>query len=270
MGTFNANPITGCMELAKHAMRWLKGVKEKGILINPEIDSGLEVSTDSDWGGMYSIMGDPRSRSGILITYNNVPVISKSSWQNCKNTQCGNLSTLLNHDEDDQVQPEEKLIAQSSTEAEVYALAEGAKLGLHIYHLAEELRMETPLPIQINVDSTGAIGFARNNAGVGKMKHIDLRSAWVEQLRDTEKIGTVQTPGTSNPADYFTKILPRAATMEHIDTLLHDVTGTLEDATMKGSAKTLAAAVQGSVENLVSSSNKKRGRAAGKRKKKRN
>ena len=103
------------------------------------------------------------------------------------------------------------------------------------------------------------------------MKHIELRSAWVEQLRDTEKIGTVQTPGTSNPADYFTKILPRAATKEHIDTLLHDVTGKLEDATMKGSAKTLAATVQGSVENLVSSSNKKkRGRAAGKRKKKRN
>ena len=130
--------------------------------------------------------------------------------------------------------------------------------------------METPLPIRINVNSTGAIGFARNNAGVGKMKHIDLRSAWVEQLRDTEKIGTVQTPGTSNPADYFTKILPRAATVEHIDTLLHDVKGTMEDATVKGSAKTLAAAVQGSVEKLVSNSNKRRGRAAGKRKKKRN
>ena len=92
----------------------------------------------------------------------------------------------------------------------------------------------------------------------------------VQQLRDSSKIAAVQMPGTENPADYFTKILPRAATVEQINTMLFDLPKGKQGTTIEGSDKTIGATVQGSVEKLMSNSTNKRGRAAGKRKKKRN
>ena len=92
----------------------------------------------------------------------------------------------------------------------------------------------------------------------------------VQQLRDSSKIAAVQMPGTENPADYFTKILPRAATVEHINKMLFDLPKCKQGTAIEGSAKTIGATVQGSVEKLMSNSTNKRGRAAGKRKKKRN
>jgi len=86
MGSCNAEPVTGCMELLKHAQRYLQGVKAKCLVLNPDCNDGLEVWTDSDWAGMYSVMGDPRSRTGIYITNNKLTIYYKSCFQNCKGT----------------------------------------------------------------------------------------------------------------------------------------------------------------------------------------
>ena len=43
------------------------------------------------------------------------------------------------------------------------------------------------------------------------MKHIGIREAWVQQIRDKEKIEVLKIAGTKNPADFFTKLLTNTA-----------------------------------------------------------
>jgi len=39
------------------------------------------------------------------------------------------------------------------------------------------------------------------------MKHIDLRQAWVQDLRNRDHLDIVRRDGSSNKADFFTKII---------------------------------------------------------------
>ena len=41
------------------------------------------------------------------------------------------------------------------------------------------------------------------------MKHIDLRSAWIQMLRNKKIVNIIKVPGTENGADFFTKLLSR-------------------------------------------------------------
>ena len=196
---------------------------------------GSKDSWTGDWAGMYSIMGDPRSRTGIYWTYNEVPIIYKSSFQNCKATQCDRskeILELLNQCLDDIRICEDSIIAQSSTEAETWSLAEGCKLGKHLVHLCQELGIVFPNPMVVCTDSTGAIGFARNNGGTSRMKHIDIREAWVQQLREKKELEIKHIPGTENPADFFTKILPRPATLAAMNRMMGEWKPDAEDKTM--------------------------------------
>ena len=83
--------------------------------------------------------------------------------------------------------------------------------GLQVQYLAEELKLSTPAKLKIYVDANAAIGFARNNGGSSRMKHIDIREARVQQIRDKEKIKILKIAGTKNPADLFLKLLTNTA-----------------------------------------------------------
>jgi hypothetical protein len=41
------------------------------------------------------------------------------------------------------------------------------------------------------------------------MKHLDLRSAWIQQVRDRSIAVFTKIDGLENKADFFTKLLPR-------------------------------------------------------------
>ena len=100
-----------------------------------------------------------------------------------------------------------KSTCRSSGEAEVYALSEAIRHALHMKYVGEELTIRMPERPVVNCDASAAIGFADCVEGVGRMKHIDLREQWVQQMRlnDTVK---VKCDGTANKADQMTKVLP--------------------------------------------------------------
>ena len=59
----------------------------------------------------------------------------------------------------------------------------------------------------IKVDANAAIAFANNTASAGRMKHIDVRLAWMKELRSRKLIEFEKVDGTINLADFFTKVL---------------------------------------------------------------
>ena len=80
-----------------------------------------------------------------------------------------------------------------------------------MHHIAKELDLPVSSSIPMQVDATAAIGKIQGPRGGGKMKHIDLRNAWIQQLRDKNVVDVIKVPGTANGADFFTKLLPRVA-----------------------------------------------------------
>ena len=116
----------------------------------------LKLYSDSDWAGLHSITGNVPSRSGGLLAYGGVPVDWWSTNQ---------LS-----------------IATSSGDAESRALSTAVQKGLQLQHIAQELEIQTLEQLQTYCDTEAAIGFAKNNGGGSKMKHLDVPLGWIQQI----------------------------------------------------------------------------------------
>ena len=57
------------------------------------------------------------------------------------------------------------------------------------------------------IDAKAAEGFVKNTGTPGRMKHIDLRNSWVDQVRNLQQLEYIHIDGLSNKADIYTKIV---------------------------------------------------------------
>ena len=103
--------------------------------------------------------------------------------------------------------------ALSSGEAEYYGVVKAAGVGLGYQALMLDLNIE--LPLRLWTDSTAAIGVT-SRQGVGKIKHLDTRTLWVQQAVRTGRIEVRKVKGTEDPADLFTKHLPTAEKLKQL------------------------------------------------------
>ena len=95
----------------------------------------------------------------------------------------------------------------SSGAAEIYAASVALSEVLHMSYVASELRIEMKLPLAIHVDNAAAIAFSKGHVRRTKLKHIDVRQAWVEAVRDSKVCVLDKVNTSDNLADFFTKIL---------------------------------------------------------------
>ena len=178
-------------------LRYMQHAKDFALVKYPDDHSGFEVFSDSDWAGLHTATGEPRSRSGCIITFNGMPIAWRSNFQKCIGTSYRSCET-------------EAEVATSTGEAELYAAADALKAALHLHYVAQELHLDIPDLIVLQVDATAAIGKIQGPRGGGRMKHIDLRQAWIQQLMNRDIVQVVKVAGLSNRADFFTKLLGRA------------------------------------------------------------
>jgi hypothetical protein len=184
LGKRSAAPTTSGPAMIKQAIRWIAGNLDACLKTDKSNKEGIKWYCDSDLAGLYAVDGEKRSRMGILGTYNGMPFYWASSWI--------------------------KATCNSSAEAEVYALSECTRMAVHFKWVCQELHIETPEQVPIYCDATAAIGFFKNLGGQtqSKLKHIDLRAQWVQEMRDSAgNIKLEHIPGVDNPANFFTKVL---------------------------------------------------------------
>ena len=77
LSTFCAKPTPTALLMCKHMIRYLKGTRDRSLIRWNDDTSGFQAWVDSDHAGLYKITGDYRSRLGVIITYNGMPVYSK-------------------------------------------------------------------------------------------------------------------------------------------------------------------------------------------------
>ena len=93
-------------------------------------------------------------------------------------------------------------IALSSGEAEFYGTVKAAGYGLAYQSLLADLGVN--MPITCFTDSSAAIGIA-SRQGLGKLRHLDVHTLWLQQAVRSKRIALRKVLGTENPADIFTK-----------------------------------------------------------------
>ena len=92
--------------------------------------------------------------------------------------------------------------AMSSGEAEYYAMVKGASEALGIQALAADLGWSWK--VRMWVDSSAAKSIA-SRTGLGKVRHIEVRFLWLQEVVKAGRIELRKIPGERNPADIMTK-----------------------------------------------------------------
>ena len=93
-------------------------------------------------------------------------------------------------------------ISLSSGEAEFAGVVRGAGQGLGYQALLHDVGVE--LPLRVWTDSSAAIGIC-SRQGLGKLRHLDTHTLWIQQAVRTGRVDLRKVDGNSNPADLLTK-----------------------------------------------------------------
>ena len=97
----------------------------------------------------------------------------------------------------------QKTRASSSGEAEYYALVSGCAEGLGIQSLAADMGYE--VEVRVWTDSDACRGIA-SRRGLGKMRRVELRYSWVQEVIKEGRLEVRRIPGIVNIADHLTKL----------------------------------------------------------------
>ena len=95
-------------------------------------------------------------------------------------------------------------VALSTGEAELYGVVKGAGVLMGAVSLARDLGLD--MRGVLHTDSSAAKGIA-SRRGLGKVKHVDVRNLWIQDVVRSGRIGIVKIPGGENAADVLTKHL---------------------------------------------------------------
>ncbi len=160
------------------AIKFVCDTEKRGLCLNPtkETEWKLLGRSDSDYAGDKNTR---QSVSGYVLYLNGALIAWRSKAQ--------------------------KTVTLSSTEAEYMALGDLCVEVLFVKMLLENMGFKITLPIEIEIDNTGAMFLAENSTTSQRTKHIDVRHHFVRNLiRDgIIKVGFV--PTLENDADLFTK-----------------------------------------------------------------
>ena len=133
----------------------------------------IDVYVDSDWAGDRQ---QRKSTSGGLVIVGGIAV---KSWSR---TQRGR--------------------SLSSAEAEYYAIVTGVAEAPAVQALAEEMGWK--MSVRVHTDSSAAKAVA-SRRGLGKLRHIELKYLWVQELVREQRIAIKKINGLDNPANCLTK-----------------------------------------------------------------
>ncbi len=93
-------------------------------------------------------------------------------------------------------------VTLSSGEAEFHGLVKGAAVALGQQALFADLGLK--VGIRLWSGSSAALGIC-SRQGLGKLRHVDTKTLWLQQAVRVGRVEVRKVPGVSNPADLLTK-----------------------------------------------------------------
>ena len=93
-------------------------------------------------------------------------------------------------------------IALSSGEAEFYSMVGATSEALGLRAMTDDYH--DAIEPWLYVDASAAIGVAQRT-GLGKIRHLETGSLWLQEAVRKKQIGILKVKGTENPSDLMTK-----------------------------------------------------------------
>ena len=172
----------------------------------------IDVYTDTDWAGC------PKTRKS---TSGGAVLLGQHTIKHWASTQAS--------------------VALSSGEAEFGGVIRGAGQGLGYQALLADLGVDVPL--RIWTDSSAAIGIS-SRQGLGKLRHLDTQTLWIQQAIRCKRIDLRKVLGTENPADLLTK---HSITND----AMHKLVGLYDCRYLEGRAKSAPLVKQGASSKMT-------------------
>ena len=189
---YTENPKTSHAKAIRWLARYLKGTRNKGFEMKPDLTKGVEVYVDADFCGNWdkkdSLHRDTaRSRHGYMIKFLGCPIVWKSQLQ---------------HE-----------IALSSTESEYTGLSYALREAIPIMQLVDEMRDNGFIPNKVKPsinctvyeDNTGALEMANIHKYRPRTKHLNVKLHHFRQYVNDGTIRINDIDTKDQEADYLTK-----------------------------------------------------------------
>lgn len=199
---FTEHPKVEHAKAVRWLARYLKGTRNKGIIMRPDETKNMCMYVDADFAGNWNReeandRDTARSRHGYTITYLNCPIVWKSQMQS--------------------------EIALSSTESEYIGISQGLREAIPIMKTLDEMKANG-IPIESSTghvycrvfeDNSGALEMAKVHKYRPRTKHINVK---YHHFRDYVSRGEIELHpiGTSfQPADMLTKPVNKDTLTRH-------------------------------------------------------
>ena len=200
---FSIDPKREHGDAIRWIARYLRGTRDKGIVLKADSTRGLEVYVDADFAGNWDkeLAGfdkdTARSRHGYVICYAGVPVTWKSQLQ--------------------------QEIALSSCESEITGLSYALREAIPIIELLREMKRhgfnvhfdKAHITCKVYEDNMGAIEIARTPKARPRTKHINNRLFHFYDYVERGDIEIHHIPSEDQPADILTKALSEPLFVKH-------------------------------------------------------
>ena len=203
LARFMSNPGPTHIAAARRVLRYLAGTRSLGITYRRDgqddaiksVHESLEhntlsASADADHAGAK----DRRSVSGWALMLNGAAVTWSSKRQ--------------------------PVTAISSTESEFYSVSQCALDCVYLRRIMDMMGYRQSLPTPIAQDNNACIFLVKGSGMYNRAKHIDTRIYRIKELSESGEVKLYKVAGENQPADIFTKSLPRPAFQKHRRSLM--------------------------------------------------
>ncbi len=178
----------------------------------------------SDWPKLVKIgrylLGRPRLVMEFpwQVEQGTVTAYSDSDWAGCPRTARSTSGGIIMLGEHviKTYSRQQKVVALSSAEAELYAMVAASAEALAIIAYAKDLGMT--VNGEVYTDSSAALGISQR-AGIGKVRHLRTQGLWVQETRMTGRLAYRKVLGSKNPADVLTKHVAADLLNRHLETI---------------------------------------------------
>lgn len=178
LASHTARPSEAHYVALKHLLRYLVGTRNRSIVYSRDFPLVPRYFADANWGGEFT---KRRSTTGALVMMAGAPVAWRSKLQ--------------------------VVVAQSSTEAEYYALTDIAKTILWHRQLLPFFHIPQLLPSLIFADNLSAIRLAKDSVDHQRSRHIDIKHHFIRDHYEKKEIDFKYVGTKDNAADILTKTL---------------------------------------------------------------
>jgi len=193
---FSHDPRASHCKAVKQLVRYLKGTRDKGLILKSNKTLTLDAFVDADFSGLYAHEDktDPvsvKSRTGFVVTIGGCPLLWQSKLQ--------------------------QLHALSTTESEINAATELMRslipLRLIVREMSEHLGLKAVQAVSTKTtvweDNAGAVVIANSPQVTPRSKHYAHRYFWWKHHAESPDISVEKISTKEQQADIFTKGLAK-------------------------------------------------------------